>query len=60
MLPSENCEQGKHLTQICYILELLHFLLGLVPAVALYGCGFVKFATVTFGIFAILASAHFA
>ena len=36
------------------------FLLGFIPALALYGCGVVKFATVTFGIFAILASAHFA
>ena len=23
MLPSKNCEQGKHLTQICYIFVLL-------------------------------------
>ena len=61
MLPSKNCEQGKHLTQICYIFLLLQFLRGFLPALALriHGCGFVKFATVTFGIFAIRPRAHF-
>ena len=58
MLPSKNCKQGKHLTQICYIFVLLQFVLGFVPALALHGCGYVKFATMTFGIFAILVSAH--
>ena len=37
----------------------MQFLLGFLLALALHGCGFGKFATVTFGIFAILASAHF-
>ena len=59
MLPSKNCDQGKHLTQIRYIFVLLQFLLGFLFALALKGCGFVKFATVTFWIFAVLASAHF-
>ena len=35
------------------------FLLGFLPALALHGCGFVKLATLTFGTFAILATAHF-
>ena len=44
--------------------DMLHFctfafVLGFLPALAFHGCGFVKFATVTFGIFATLASAHF-
>ena len=47
------------MTQICYIFVLLQFLLGFLPALALHDCGFVKFATLTFGIFAILASGHF-
>ena len=59
MLPSKNCEQGKHFTQICYIFVLLQFVLGFIPALALHSCDFVKFATVTFGIFSILGSAHF-
>ena len=59
MLPGKNCEQGKHLIQICYIFVLLQYLLGFIPALALHGCGFVKFASVTSGIFAILVSAHF-
>ena len=32
---------------------------GFLPALALHSCDFVKFATVSFGIFAILGSAHF-
>ena len=34
-------------------------MLGFLPALALHSCDFVKFATVSFGIFAILGSAHF-
>ena len=59
MLPTKNCKQGEHLTQICYIFVLLQFVLGFLPTFALHGCGFVKFATVTFGIFSILSNAHF-
>ena len=59
MLPSKNCKQGNHLTQICYIFVLSQFVLGFLPALALHGCGFVKFATVTLGMFAILPNPHF-
>ena len=56
MLPSKNCKQWKYLTEICYIILLLQFLLGFLPALAIHEYGFVKFATLAF---AVLASAHF-
>ena len=59
MLPSKNCKQGKHFTQICYIFVLLQVVLGFLSALALHEYGFVKFATVTFGMFAILPNPHF-
>ena len=61
----KNITKQEMRTGVTFHSDMLHFctfaifLLGFLPALALRGCGFMKFATLTFGTFAILGSAHF-